>query len=116
MTMAEENLISLLEIALKSSRANASAQIDLIEKMAERKLKYTWEVLNAKDAETGKPLYTNEQSREMAIKSKTEEDAEYPSWKEALRTAKERQLEADDGVKLLEWKLKFALAGMGYRG
>ena len=102
-------LIDALALTLKEQRAAEAIVEETSEKMALAKRKYLLEVLEAKTKDF-KPLYPNEQSRELALKARTDADLQYQAWRKVLREAERKVIECKDEAAILEWRLKFELA------
>jgi len=107
-------LIDALALTLKEQRAAEAIVEDTSEKMALAKRKYLLEVLEAKTKDF-RPLYPNEQSRELALKARTDADLQYQAWRKVLREAERKVTECKDEAAILEWRLKFELARMERR-
>ena len=104
-----EQLIERVERNRTILRVQGGREEDILEQLGQRKRAYLREVQEAK-TESGKPIFSNEQARELAVKERTDNDQEYRAWKEELKNVQLAIQEAKDDIEVCEWKLKLHLA------
>ena len=86
-------------------------EANLIDEVGARKSDHLKEILKAKDPH-GKPLYTNETQRELALKDRLSSDVDYQVAVKNLRATQNKIREIKRWVDSYRFKLKFLISKM----
>lgn len=81
-------------------------QTEIEKSLEDKKYRTRKTVLEATDAETGKPLYTNDKARETALWEKLSSDQENIKLEQDLNECKYKQVELDNDMKALRDKAR----------